>query len=219
VQLSGKEVQVAGVFTLGASFAADGNAITSDSTFLNLFPGRQPNEIDVGMIKLQPNANPEQVKRQLQALLPRQEVIVLTLDEFANREKEYWANSTAIGFIFTLGTVVGFIVGVVIVYQILYSDVADHLPEYATLKAMGYKNKYLMGVLLQQAVILAVLGFIPSLGVSWFVYSLAQSATLLPIRMTTERAITVFILTLIMCMGSGAIALRKLNQADPADIY
>ena len=219
VQLSGKEVQVAGVFTLGASFAADGNAITSDSTFLNLFPGRQPNEIDVGMIKLQPNANPEQVKRQLQALLPRQEVIVLTLDEFANREKEYWANSTAIGFIFTLGTVVGFIVGVVIVYQILYSDVADHLPEYATLKAMGYKNKYLMGVLLQQAVILAVLGFIPSLGVSWFVYSLAESATLLPIRMTTERAITVFILTLIMCMGSGAIALRKLNQADPADIY
>ena len=212
-------MQVAGVFTLGASFAADGNAITSDSTFLNLFPGRQPNEIDVGMIKLQPNANPEQVKRQLQALLPRQEVIVLTLDEFANREKEYWANSTAIGFIFTLGTVVGFIVGVVIVYQILYSDVADHLPEYATLKAMGYKNKYLMGVLLQQAVILAVLGFIPSLGVSWFVYSLAQSATLLPIRMTTERAITVFILTLIMCMGSGAIALRKLNQADPADIY
>ena len=113
----------------------------------------------------------------------------------------------------------GFIVGVVIVYQILYSDVADHLPEYATLKAMGYKNKYLMGVLLQQAVILAVLGFIPSLGVSWFVYSLAESATLLPIRMTTERAITVFILTLIMCMGSGAIALRKLNQADPADIY
>jgi putative ABC transport system permease protein len=219
VQLSGKEVQVAGVFTLGASFAADGNAITSDSTFLNLFPGRQPNEIDVGMIKLQPNANPEQVKRQLQALLPRQEVIVLTLDEFAAREKEYWANSTAIGFIFTLGTVVGFIVGVVIVYQILYSDVADHLPEYATLKAMGYKNKYLMGVLLQQAVILAVLGFIPSLGVSWFVYSLAESATLLPIRMTTERAITVFILTLIMCMGSGAIALRKLNQADPADIY
>jgi putative ABC transport system permease protein len=212
-------VQVAGVFTLGASFAADGNAITSDSTFLNLFPGRQPNEIDVGMIKLQPNANPEQVKRQLQALLPRQEVIVLTLDEFAAREKEYWANSTAIGFIFTLGTVVGFIVGVVIVYQILYSDVADHLPEYATLKAMGYKNKYLMGVLLQQAVILAVLGFIPSLGVSWFVYSLAESATLLPIRMTTERAITVFILTLIMCMGSGAIALRKLNQADPADIY
>jgi putative ABC transport system permease protein len=219
VQLEKKEVKVTGIFSLGASFAADGNVISSDSTFLNIFRGRQAHEVDVGMIKLKPDANPEQVKAQLQSLFPEKEIRVFTRGEFARREKDYWANSTAIGFIFNLGVTVGFVVGVVIVYQILYSDVSDHLPEYATLKAMGYQDRYLVGVLLQEAIILGVLAFIPGFAISWGVYHLAQGATMLPIRMTLERAITVFILTLIMCLGSGAIALNKLRKADPADIY
>jgi putative ABC transport system permease protein len=219
IQLNKKEVQVAGVFTLGASFAADGNVITSDSTFLNLFPERQPYQIDVGLIKIQPNADLETVKANLKQLLPESEVLVLTLDEFAAREKTYWANSTAIGFIFTLGTIVGFIVGIVIVYQILYSDVSDHLPEYATLKAMGYGDSYLIGVLMQEALILAILGFIPGFIASLGLYSLASSATLLPIVMTQERAITVLSLTIIMCGGSGLVAMRKLQTADPSDIF
>ncbi|NCR91004.1 MAG: FtsX-like permease family protein [Microcystis aeruginosa G11-01] len=219
VQLNKKEVQVAGIFTLGASFAADGNVISSDSTFLRLFPERQPHEIDIGLVKLQPGANIEAVKANLQALLPKNEVIVLTLKEFAEREKTYWANGTAIGFIFGLGTVVGFIVGIVIVYQILYSDVTDHLPEYATLKAMGYGDWYLVGVLMQEALLLAVLGYIPGFIVSLGVYHLASSATLLPIVMTTPRAIEVLILTVIMCIASGIVAMGKLRTADPADIF
>ncbi|PSF37269.1 ABC transporter [Aphanothece hegewaldii CCALA 016] len=219
IQLNHKEVKVVGVFSLGASFAADGNVITSDSTFLNIFPDRQPYQIDVGLIKVKPNVAQQTVKANLQQLLPKNEVLVLTLDEFAQREKAYWANSTAIGFIFTLGTVVGFIVGIVIVYQILYSDVSDHLPEYATLKAMGYGDRYLIGVLMQEALILAILGFIPGFIASFGLYSLASSATLLPIIMTQQRAINVLILTIIMCGGSGIVAMRKLQTADPSDIF
>ncbi|MFM7790148.1 MAG: FtsX-like permease family protein, partial [Microcystis panniformis] len=133
--------------------------------------------------------------------------------------KTYWANGTAIGFIFGLGAVVGFIVGIVIVYQILYSDVTDHLPEYATLKAMGYGDWYLVGVLMQEALLLAVLGYIPGFIVSLGVYHLASSATLLPIVMTTARAIEVLILTVIMCIASGIVAMGKLRTADPADIF
>jgi putative ABC transport system permease protein len=219
VEVNQKELRVLGIFTLGASFAAEGNAIVSDSTFLNLFPDRRPHQIDLGMVKLKPGANAEAVKRQLQALYPKEEILVLTLDEFAAREKVYWETGTAIGFIFGLGTIVGFIVGIVIVYQILYSDVSDHLPEYATLKAMGYGDSYLVGVLLQEALILAVLGFIPGFVVSIGVYNLAASATMLPIAMTTRRAIDVFLLTVIMCVASGLVAMRRLRTADPADIF
>jgi putative ABC transport system permease protein len=217
-QLNGKTLQVAGLFTNGASFAADGNVITSDSTFLGLFSDRQPDRIEVGLIHLKPKANLENVRSQLAAGLPK-DVLVLTKEGFAEIEKTYWANSTGIGFIFGLGVGVGFIVGIVIVYQILYSDVSDHLPEYATLKAMGYTDRYLLVVLVQESLFLAVLGYIPSFFLAYGLYQIAYAATLLPIAMKLERAITVFILTIVMCSISGAIALRKLQSADPADIF
>lgn len=211
-------VTVSGLFSLGASFTADGTAIASDSTFLNLFPKRKPEEIEIGLLKLESGADLQQVQSRLAKELPK-DIRILTIEEFAEVEKEYWANSTAIGFIFSLGTAMGFVVGVVIVYQILYSDVSDHLPEYATLKAMGYTDRYLVFVLLQEALILAVVGFLPSFFLATGLYHLTQTATLLPIGMTTERAISVFVLTVIMCTASGAIAMRKLQTADPADVF
>jgi putative ABC transport system permease protein len=217
-ELNNNLIRVSGVFALGASFAAEGNVITSDSTFLRVFPDRKPEDIDVGLIHLAPDADLNQVQSNIKAALP-EDVLVLTLEEFISREKNYWASATPIGFIFTLGTAVGFIVGIVIVYQILYSDVSDHLPEYATLKAMGYGDRYLIGVLIQESLLLAVLGFIPGAVLTTGLYALAQSATMLPIFMTLNRAITVFILTIIMCVGSGVIAMRKLQAADPADIF
>ncbi|OYD94707.1 ABC transporter [Nostoc sp. 'Peltigera membranacea cyanobiont' 210A] len=217
-ELNSKAVFVKGLFTDGASFAADGNVITSDSTFLQLFPERKPDRIEVGLITLKPDADPEKVRSQLVNGLP-QDVRVLTPEEFAKVERTYWEEGTGIGFIFGLGTGVGFIVGIVIVYQILYSDVSDHLPEYATLKAMGYTDNYLLGVLIQEALLLAVLGFLPGFFLSFGLYQVTYAATMLPIFMKMERAIQVWILTVIMCSVSGAIAMRKLRAADPADVF
>jgi putative ABC transport system permease protein len=217
-ELNGIFVNVQGIFPNGASFAADGNVITSDSTFMRLFPSRRPEDIEVGLIHLKPGADPLKVKSELEAILP-DDVNVNTIEGFAQIEKEYWANGTGIGFIFGLGTGVGFIVGIVIVYQILYSDVSDHLPEYATLKAMGYTDNYLLTVLMQEALILAILGYLPSVLLAIGVYQLTYSATLLPIFMSVQRALYVFIMTFIMCSVSGAIAMRKLKTADPAEIF
>ncbi|MBE9106312.1 FtsX-like permease family protein [Nostoc cf. edaphicum LEGE 07299] len=217
-ELNSKAVFVKGLFTDGASFAADGNVITSDSTFLQLFPQRQPDRIEVGLITLKPDADSEKVRSQLVNGLPK-DVRVLTPEEFAKVERTYWEQGTGIGFIFGLGTAVGFIVGIVIVYQILYSDVSDHLPEYATLKAMGYTDNYLLGVLIQEALLLAILGFLPGFILSFGLYQVTYAATMLPIFMKMERAIQVWILTVIMCSVSGAIAMRKLRSADPADVF
>ena len=217
-ELNGMQVDVEGVFTNGASFAADGNVIASDSTFLRLFPDQSADHIEVGLVQLQTGADVEQVQRELTAALPN-DILIGSPEDFAQIEREYWANGTGIGFIFGLGVGVGFIVGIVIVYQILYSDVSEHLPEYATLKAMGYTDGYLLSVLIQESLLLAVLGYVPSIFLAFGLYQLAFAATMLPITMTTRRAITVLILTIAMCSVSGAIAMRKLRTADPADIF
>ncbi|RCJ32518.1 ABC transporter [Nostoc minutum NIES-26] len=217
-ELNNKAISVKALFTDGASFAADGNVITSDSTFLQIFPERKPDRIEVGLITLKPDADPEKVRSQLAAGLPN-DVKVLIPETFAQIERQYWETGTAIGFIFGLGTTVGFIVGIVIVYQILYSDVSEHMPEYATLKAMGYGDRYLLVVLLQEALFLAVLGYMPAFFLSVGLYQLTYTATMLPLAMKLERAIHVLILTIIMCSFSGAIAMRKLRAADPADVF
>jgi putative ABC transport system permease protein len=217
VELNSKLLTVEGIFTNGASFAADGNVITSDSTFLNLFPERKVSNIDVGLITLKAGANRKWIQQQIAITMP--DLRVLTIDEFAAIEKNYWESQGAIGFIFTLGVIVGFIVGIVIVYQILYTEVSDRLPEYATLKAMGYTDLYLLTIVLQEALILSILGFLPGMAASIGLYQIAQAATLLPIVMKIDRAIFVLILTILMCIGSGSIAIRKLQAADPADLF
>ncbi|MBH8554447.1 FtsX-like permease family protein [Nostocaceae cyanobacterium CENA357] len=213
-----RKIKVAGLFTLGASFGADGNLITSDVNFFRIFSNRQRGLIDIGLIRLNPGVNPTVAAEELRSYLP-QDINVLTKQEFIDFERNYWASSTAIGFIFTLGTIMGFIVGTVIVYQILYTEVSDHLSEYATLKAIGYTQRYLLIVILQEALMLACLGYIPGWIFTMFMYNTARDATLLPVYMSFERAITVLILTMIMCFISGAIAVRKLRSADPADIF
>jgi putative ABC transport system permease protein len=218
-EVDNRRVRVEGLFTLGASFGADGNLVTSDLNFLRIFATRRTRGlIDIGVVKLEPGTDVKAVVDKMRATLPK-DVRIFSKEEFANFEKKYWQESTSIGFIFTLGASMGFIVGIVIVYQILYTDVTDHLPEYATLKAMGYKDIYFLGLVFQEALILAILGYLPGLGVSVVLYNLGRSATSLPMYMNLTKVITVFVMTVIMCSVSGAIAVRKLQAADPADIF
>ncbi|ERN40024.1 devC protein [Rubidibacter lacunae KORDI 51-2] len=213
-----RRVIVGGLFALGASFSADGNLITSDLNFLRIFPERNPSEIEIGVLQLEPSVDPDLVQQRLRQELP-EDVIVFTREEFINAELSYWQEATAIGFVFTLGLIIGLIVGIVIVYQILYTDVSEHLPEYATLKAMGYRDRFLLQVVLQEALILAILGYLPALAIASGMYALARAATGLPMLMTLTRAGSVFVLTAFMCFSSGALAVRKLQAADPADIF
>ncbi|PZO17598.1 MAG: ABC transporter [Leptolyngbya foveolarum] len=217
-ELNGKTVNVVGLFALGPSFGADGNIITSTDNFLRLFPTRKRSEVTIGLIQLKPGSDVLATQAQLRDRLSK-DVSVLTHSGFVEFEKNYWKTSTAIGFIFTLGVAMGFVVGAVIVYQILYADVSSHLAEYATLRALGYKNSYLVGVVLQESMMLSLLGYIPGLLLSVILYKVAQSATFLPLNMTWTRALFVLLLSFIMCSISGVISTKKLRQADPAEIF
>ena len=217
-QAVGYRVKVVGLFTLGNSFGVDGNLIMNYLTFLRTFPTRQAEKIDVGAITLKPGANIQQVHRALETSLPK-DVLVLTKQQFIDMEKQYWAIRTPIGFVFNLSVSMGFIVGVAVVYQILFSNISNHLMEYATLKAMGFKNNYLLGVVFQQASFLAVLGYIPGFALSLGLYDIANKATHLPVLMSFDKALLVLTSVTLMCFVSGAIAMGKLRSADPADIF
>ena len=219
-EIERRTVTIGGLFTLGSSFGSDATLIGSDQNFLRLFPKRQAGTVSLGLIQLHPDADIDRVKNALnQHLSDLEDVRVMTKEEFVEFEQTYWGENRPVGVVFGFGTIIGFVVGMAIVYQILSTDVNDHLPEYATFKAMGYRNSFLLGIVFEEAIILAVCGFIPGLGVSLLLYSRARMATALPIYLTLLRGVGVFLLTLIMCAISGAIATRKLQSADPADIF
>ena len=213
-----RKITVVGLFELVTSFGADGNLITSDLNFLRIFVQRQKGFINLGIVQLHPGYNPAQFIPKLKDYLPP-DIRVMSRQELMDFEKEYWNTTTPIGFVFAFGVILGSIVGIIIVYQILYSNVSEHLAEYATLKAMGYRHRYLLTVIFQEALILAILGYIPGFFITLAMYQTAQKATNLPIAMEKTRALMVLSLTILICFISGAIAVRKLQEAEPADIF
>ena len=192
--------------------------MTSADNWLRLFPGRSRNEIQLGLIRLHEGADADQAQNHLREYLPK-DVLVMTKANFIERERNYWNTATPIGYIFAFGAIMGFVVGAIIVYQILFADVSEHLNEYATLRALGYPNRFVSGIVIQQAIILGVLGYIPGvLAVTWL-YGKAAAATSLPLYVTTDRAVTVFVMVLVMCALSALLALGKVRRLDPADVF
>jgi len=216
-EIAGRRVEVVGSFTMGTSFGVDGTVLMSDRSFFRILSYRKRESVNVGLIRLKPGIDAERVRTQLEAALP-EDVNVLTHRGLVDLERTFWSTNTPVGFVFQLGLSIGMLVGCIIVYQILYTDVSDHLQEYATLKAMGYRDRYLFGVVIQESLILSVFGFLPGLAISALLYRFAENATLLPLIMAPDRIVAVYGLTLVMCVISGALAMRRLRRADPAEI-
>jgi putative ABC transport system permease protein len=217
-EINERQVKVRGLFKLSPTFGINAYLVTSDVNFLRMANFRQNGLIDVGVIKLKPGTDVQKVLAELRSRLPN-DVKVMTRDDYANAEVAFWNASTPVGYTFDLGVVIAFIVGAVIVYQILYSDVTDHLPEYATLKAIGFRDRYLLIVVFQESLILAALGFMPGMLIALGIYRITNIATMLPMAMDLGRVVFVFLLTAIMSSFSAAMAVRKLQSADPADIF
>jgi len=156
--------------------------------------------------------------KKIEALAPR-EVTVLRTDKLLQAEKEFWAGTTPIGKIFLIGTIMGLVVGAIICYQIQFTDISEHMPEFATLKAMGYGPMYFWSVVLWQSFYLACLGFLPGIAVSYGLYWLLSESSGLIMAMTFLRIALVWGLTLVMCVASGVLAIRKLFGADPASLF
>ncbi|MGL5794714.1 MAG: FtsX-like permease family protein, partial [Waterburya sp.] len=217
--LNNRRVTVLGLFSLSSTFDYKGVAVMSDWNYREMQSEGTGNltEVNVGVLSLEPGANRQEVIKQIQKNLSKN-IKVLTPEALIKGEQDYVATWPE-GKILNFGAAIGFIIGIVIVYQVIYTDVSEHLPEYATLKAMGYKDRDLSLVVLQESLILAIMGFIPGYLASRGVYYLMEKFIEFPVSMDLGIALQVLLLNVIMCTLAGAIAIKKLRTADPADIF
>lgn len=217
-EIGARKVRVVGQFSLQTGFGADGVVIASDATLREILPRASPDRVSLGLVKLDAGASPAAVARELESVV-QPAARVWTRAAMEARERRHWERNTSVGVIFGLGVVVALAVGMIFVYQVISSDITNHFAEYATLKAMGYSEGYLSGIVLRQAMILAVLGYLPGLAIALGLYQVTSTWANVPIAMTAARAAAVFGLALLMCALSGLLSLRKVRLADPADLF
>ena len=225
-ELSDRKIKVVGNFTLGNDFASlNGNLLMSEANFQRYFSSRDPKEgdrslsdIDIAVLETEPKFKAEAIATVLEQQLPKN-LRIMTRPQLEQWERVYWEESSNIGFVFGILTIMGFVIGVILCYQIIYADVTDNLTQYATLRAMGYRNSFLFKIVFQEALLLGVMGFIPGVLLSYGLYEIAKGATGLVFRMSFERSAQLFGFTVIMCFLSGLAALFKVQQSDPADIF
>ena len=217
-EVNHRSVHLVGAVSVGVSLGVDGAMYVNPANFARLFPDRNLAAVDVGLIRLKEHADTQAVVKDLEALLGT-EARVLSYRSLIESEEAYLLQTEPLDFIFGMGAVVGFFIGFVVVYQILYSEVANHLPHYATLKALGFRQSYLVRLVLSQAFAFSILGYIPGFVLALGIYDLATDSIQMPITMTGGRALVVFLTTLSMCGLSGLIAIRRLASAQPADVF
>jgi putative ABC transport system permease protein len=222
-ELAGRHVDIVGTFALGPDFTIDGTVVTSDRTFFDLFPAKNGpgaglKTVEVGIIKLLPGADRSAVGAELRAALP-DDVLVQTKDEMLQRETTYEQTVSPVGPIFGIGVVIGFAVGMLISYQILFTDLSEHLPLFAMLKAIGYDNRYILKVVMRQALFYAWVGYVPAFVAALGLYAVVAEIALIPLRMSWTNGLGSLAMTLGMCLASGLLAVRRVMSADPAEVF
>jgi putative ABC transport system permease protein len=218
-EAAGRTLTAYATFAGGGGFGGDGYMMVSDQTFLSLFPARSSAAPDHILLRLRPGADVASVVARLKTLISDPSLRIRSFADAAQEDLRYQQTRRPTGIIFGFGVLIGVLVGLVIVYQVLSTDVADHLREYATFKAMGYGPGFFLGIVFEEALVLGILGFIPGLIVGTTILTLMGKVTTLPLGMTPSMAISVFLGTLVFSAVSGAIATRRLAAADPADLF
>jgi putative ABC transport system permease protein len=221
-ELNGRKVHIVGSFALGPDFMASGTVMMSDRSFAGFLAGNPGNlaavPVEFGVIKVQPGTDVAEVERTIAAALPA-EVRVLSKPELIAFERAFQADLSSAGPIFWMGTFVGFIVGMLISYQIIYTDLSDQLPQYATLKGMGFPTGYLMRIVFEQASLSALAAYVPAWLLTLLLYWAIGNLALLPMHMTLQLTLLSFGLTLGMCLLSAGLAVRRVIMADPAEVF
>lgn len=215
--LGAAAVEVVALFELGPNFAYEGHVLTSADNFYHIH--RQPREIvDLGLIRVKPGADVEAVRAALIAHLPPT-ALLLTPAEIHQREIRYTTQNSPAGIVFGIGLLVGFAIGVIICYQILFNEVNDNLPQFATLKAMGHSPRFISGIVMHEALLMAVIGYIPGALIGGALYHLLERATQIQMFLTPGRLGLIFVLTGGMCLLAGRLAIKKVHHTDPADLF
>lgn len=215
IEIDKHPMRVSGLVAMGPDIVNDGNIFVSDGQWLSRQPDAQP---IMGVIRVARNANVDNVRTEILSNLP-EDITVLTPDEARKRENSATLGSTPIGLLFAVGMIAGIVIGTINCYQVLYTEVSDHLQQFATLKAIGFTHRFLQGVILTQAALLSGTGFAVGVILSALADAYIGSATMLPTQLHFLSASLVGLGTVAMCFFAGWIAIGRLHAADPAALY
>lgn len=218
VDIAGRRMTIGGTYKLGTGFLGLGVVIVNEANFFRMFPQRSPDAVNLGLVTLKPGADPDRVAQAIRAKFPA-DTQVFTRPELVAHEVAYWTTKTATGMIFGSGLVVAFVVGIMVLYQTLATQITRQLPQFATLKAIGYTDRYLNAIVLIEAFLIMAVAFVPALVAALGVYALVRSKTLLPLALTPLQFGTVFAITLVMAAASAFLSLSALRRADPAEVF
>jgi len=217
VRLNEQRAEVVGGFTLGSGFSWNGMLLTSEETLAE-FTQSPRDRVTFGLVILKPGTDAAETRRQLNALLPSDSK-AYSREEISEHERRYWMQLTSVGQFLGVAVALAVVVGAIFVYQMMAADIRGMMPEYATVKALGYRPTFLTSIVLWQALLLAVLGYLPGLVASFGMYSITRNVGGIPTEMTVERAVLVLVMTSGMCLASGLLAVRKVHAAEPADLF
>lgn len=221
-EVNGRRVRIVGTFAMGTGLSAAGAMVINRDGFQRITPRAHTGRASLLLVRLRPGTDPAAGRDAIAAQLERNDhrsLQVLTAADAMWRERVRWYTETPIGLIFAMGVGLAVVVGGVICYMVLSAEVITRLPEYATLKAMGYSHGFLSRTLLQQSALMATAAFVPALGISLGLYFLTSELAEVPIRMTVDRVVLVAALSITMCTVAGLVALRKLARAEPASLF
>jgi putative ABC transport system permease protein len=218
IEIEQRNVTIVGTYSLGIGFIGLGVAMTSDLNFIRMFPKQSLSEVNLGLLVIEPGVDPNDVATNLRKILPA-DTQVFTRAEINDHETNHWVTRTSTGLVFGCGLLVAAIVGLVILNQTLSTQVTRQLPQFATLKAMGYSDGYLGGVVVTLAIIISTISYVPAAAISVVLYSMVRGATKLPIEMTATRMAAVLAVVWGMSALSALVALRVLRRADPVELF
>ncbi|MBT3368399.1 MAG: FtsX-like permease family protein, partial [Nitrospina sp.] len=216
LEIADRKFKVGGLIEFGPNFTRNGWVIMSDSNWLRITP--EPHYVNFGLIRAKPGTDLQELKRKICNLNPG-EVIAFTAEEQKKRDKHFWTTATPFGIVFGTGLVIGFLIGVMICYQILFNEITDHMDQYATLKAIGFSNAFIVGVVMRISLLYSVFGFFPGLAGGWGLYRIIESLTRIEMFLTFNRIILILVFTVLMSIFSGLLAVVKVIQADPAEVF
>jgi putative ABC transport system permease protein len=218
IEIEQRNVMIGGTYSLGIGFVGLGVAMTSDLNFIRMFPKRSLSEVSLGLLTLRPDASPDSVAARLREILPA-DTQVFTRAELVNYESNHWTTATSAGLVFGFGVGVAFVVGLVILNQTLFTQITRQLPQFATLKAMGYTDGYLGSLVLTLAIVMSTISYVPAAALSTIIYWMLWRATRLPLEMTATRLLAVLAVAWGMSALSALAAVRTLRRADPVELF
>jgi len=218
VEIGDRKITIGGQYVLGTGFMGLGVVLANTQTFARLFPQRGLNVVNLNAIQLKPGVDPDRAAGDVRKLVGSG-LLVFTRSALEARETAYWTTRTSVGIIFGSGLLISFVVGIMIVYQIVSTQVSRQLPQFATLKAIGYPDRSLAGTVSTMSLLIVIVGFIPALGAALGLYSVIRQETLLPVVMSEMRLLAVFAAAVAMALISALLSVGSLRRAAPADVF